>query len=285
MGECGQRIYMIMTEWALTANYISIKVGLISVRMISATNLTKCFDSFCALDDLSFTFDGTGIFGVIGHNGAGKTTLLKILSGLISPTSGNVLFNSIDITKEPRKIKEKLGYLPEESQLYENMSAESYLSFFGEIYGLSGRTIRKRTEELFNSLNLETNGKKLGEMSKGMRRKVAIARSLLHDPDFLVYDEATSGLDPMTSRYITDYLYQVEEISDMVLILKNGREMAYGTMDMLRNRFGTSDFEIRFKGGNTEEFCGLIECIEENGIYITIAKDIESLNRVTGYAS
>lgn len=267
--------------------------------MITAKNLTKCFDDFNALDDLSFTFEGPGIFGVIGHNGAGKTTLLKILSGLIRPTGGNVVFNSIDISKEPRKIKEKLGYLPEESQLYENMSAESYLSFFGEIYGLSGRTIRARTEELFDSLNLETNGKKIGEMSKGMKRKVAIARSLLHDPDFLVYDEATSGLDPMTSRYITDYLkrlsreenktivisahnlYQVEEISDTVLILKNGREMAYGTMDMLRDRFGTSDFEIRFRGGENRELYGLIECIEENGIYITIAKDIESLNRIT----
>jgi len=267
--------------------------------MITVRNLTKNFNGFNALDDLSFKFEGAGIFGVIGHNGAGKTTLLKILSGLIQPTGGSVNFNSIDIIKEPRKLKQKLGYLPEESQLYENMSAEAYLSFFGDIYGLSKNNIKTRTEELFNSLNLETNGKKIGEMSKGMKRKVAIARSLLHDPDFLVYDEATSGLDPMTSRYITDYLkqlsregektivisahnlYQVEEISDMVLILKNGREMAYGSMDMLRERFGTSGFEVRFKADDAHELCELIECTEEDGIYVTIARDIDALNRIT----
>ena len=294
---------MIMTEWTLTASYISIKIGSISGCMITVRNLTKRFNGFNALDDLSFTLEDPGIFGVIGHNGAGKTTLLKILSGLIQPTSGSVIFNSIDIIKEPRKLKEKLGYLPEESQLYDNMSAEAYLTFFGEIYSLGNTTIKTRTEELFNSLNLETNGKKIGEMSKGMRRKVSIARSLLHNPDFLVYDEPTSGLDPMTSRYIIDYLkqlsreeektivisahnlYQVEEISDVVLILKNGREMAYGTMDMLREKFGTSDLEIRFKADEAHELCGLIECTEDNGIYITIAKDIESLNRITSLIS
>ena len=105
--------------------------------MITARNLTKKFDSFTALDDVSFAFEDGEIFGIIGHNGAGKTTLLKIISGLIAPTSGELYINDMDVVKNPVALKETLGYLPEESRLYETMTAENYLAFFGEIYGLS----------------------------------------------------------------------------------------------------------------------------------------------------
>jgi len=209
--------------------------------MITARDLTKNFDGFMALDGVSFSFEDGEIFGIIGHNGAGKTTLLKIISGLIAPSSGELFINDIDVVKNPMALKENLGYLPEESRLYETMTAENYLAFFGEIYGLSPQEIRQRSTQLFAALSLEPNGKKIGEFSKGMKRKAAIARSLIHNPKFLVYDEATSGLDPMTSRFIADYLrrlradgktivlsahnlYQVEAICDKVMILKRGKE-------------------------------------------------------------
>jgi ABC-2 type transport system ATP-binding protein len=105
--------------------------------MITARNLTKKYDGFVALDDVSFSFEDGEIFGIIGHNGAGKTTLLKIISGLVTPTSGELLINDVDVVKNPIALKENLGYLPEESRLYETMTAENYLAFFGEIYGLS----------------------------------------------------------------------------------------------------------------------------------------------------
>ncbi len=150
------------------------------------------------------------------------------------------MVNGIDVVRDPVALKATLGYLPEESRLYETMTAEDYLAFFGEIYGIPKEEILVRTRRLFAALSLEPDGKKLGEFSKGMKRKTAIARSLIHDPKFLVYDEATSGLDPMTSRFIAEYLkklksegrtivlsahnlFQVEAICDRVMILRRGQ--------------------------------------------------------------
>ena len=130
------------------------------------------------------------------------------------------------------------------------MTVENYLAFFGEIYGLSSQTIHERSRQLLAVLSLESNGKKIGEFSKGMKRKAAIARSLIHNPKLLVYDEATSGLDPMTSRFIADYLrtlkrdgktiilsahnlYQIEAICDKVMILRHGQMVAFGSMHQL----------------------------------------------------
>ncbi len=231
--------------------------------MITADHLSKRYDGFTALDDVSFSFPGAGIFGIVGHNGAGKTTLLKIISGLITPTSGDLSVNGIDVVRDPVTLKETLGYLPEESRLYETMTAEDYLAFFGEIYGIDKEEITLRTRQLFAALSLETGGKKLGEFSKGMKRKAAIARSLIHDPKFLVYDEPTSGLDPMTSRFIAGYLrrlkgegrtivlsahnlFQVEAICDRVMILRRGKVVALGTMDELREQFGSITYTIWF---------------------------------------
>jgi len=268
--------------------------------MITARNLTKNFDGFMALDGVSFEFDDGEIFGIIGHNGAGKTTLLKIISGLIAPTSGELLINDIDVVKNPIALKENLGYLPEESRLYETMTAENYLAFFGEIYGLSPQEIRVRSSQLFAALSLEPEGKKIGEFSKGMKRKAAIARSLIHEPNFLVYDEATSGLDPMTSRFIADYLrtlknegktivlsahnlYQVEAICDKVMILKRGKMVAFGTMKELREQFGTLTYTIFFSVENPGKLIGHSKTYrQEEGLFVCDAENMAELNECTG---
>src|SRR5512137_1786165 len=267
--------------------------------MITARHLTKKFDNFTALDDVSFEFEDKEIFGIIGHNGAGKTTLLKIISGLITPTSGELVINDIDVLKDPKSLKENLGYLPEESRLYETMTAENYLAFFGEIYGLSSQEIRLRSTQLFAALSLEPDGKKIGEFSKGMKRKTAIARSLIHDPGFLVYDEATSGLDPMTSRFIADYLrrlrqdkktivlsahnlYQVEAICDKVMILRRGKVVAFGTMKELRDQFGSLTYTIFFSIADPEKLVGHSRTYrQEEGFFICEAEDMKELNECT----
>ena len=267
--------------------------------MITAHNLTKNFDGFTALDDVSFSFEDGEIFGIIGHNGAGKTTLLKIVSGLIAPTTGELYINDIDVVKNPVALKENLGYLPEESRLYETMTAENYLMFFGEIYGLPPQEIRVRSNQLFAALSLEPDGKKIGEFSKGMKRKAAIARSLIHDPKFLVYDEATSGLDPMTSRFIADYLrrlrsdgktivlsahnlYQVEAICDKVMILKRGKMVAFGSMRELRDQFGSLTYTIFFSIADPEKLLGPCRTYrQEEGFYICEAEDMKELNEVS----
>ncbi|MDO9550352.1 MAG: ABC transporter ATP-binding protein [Methanoregula sp.] len=268
--------------------------------MITARNLTKNFDGFMALDGVSFEFEDGEIFGIIGHNGAGKTTLLKIISGLIAPTSGELFINDIDVVKDPLTLKATLGYLPEESRLYETMTAENYLAFFGEIYGLSPQEIRVRSNQLFAALSLEPDGKKLGEFSKGMKRKTAIARSLIHEPNFLVYDEATSGLDPMTSRFIADYLrtlknegktivisahnlYQVEAICDKVMILKRGKVVAFGTMKELREQFGTLTYAIFFSIDDAGKLIGHSKTYrQEEGLFVCDAESMAELNECTG---
>jgi ABC-2 type transport system ATP-binding protein len=268
--------------------------------MITGRNILKNFDGFMALDDVSFEFDDGEIFGIIGHNGAGKTTLLKIISGLIAPTSGELFINDVDVVKNPVALKENLGYLPEESRLYETMTAENYLAFFGDIYGLSPQEIRIRSNQLFAALSLEPDGKKLGEFSKGMKRKTAIARSLLHEPNFLVYDEATSGLDPMSSRFIADYLrtlkkegktivlsahnlYQVEAICDKVMILKRGKMVAFGTMKELREQFGTLTYAIFFSIQDAGSLIGHSKTYrQEEGLFVCDAESMAELNECTG---
>ena len=266
--------------------------------MIDARDLTKVYSRIPALDTVSFHIEEGLIVGVIGHNGAGKTTLLKILSGLVSPTSGQLSINGIDVIRDPDGIKAGLGYLSEESRLYETMTVDDYLNFFGEIYGLDARTIEERRDHLLKALSLEPNGKKIGEFSKGMKRKAAIARSLIHDPAVLIYDEPTSGLDPMTSRYIAGFLrdlrdrkktivlsahnlFQVESICDRVMILRRGKMIAMGTMNELREMFGSISYTISFTIDNIAEIRGCREYTYEGGVYRVPAESIEELNRCT----
>jgi len=266
--------------------------------MITARSLVKRYGDFPALDGITFDLDDARILGVIGHNGAGKPPLLKIMAGLAAPTSGSLEIDGIDVVRRPLDLKRNLGYLPEESRLYETMTTDAYLSFFGEIYGLPKAAIRQRREELLASLALEPDGMKIGEFSKGMKRKVAIARSLMHDPALLIYDEPTSGLDPMTSRSVLEYvkglreggkpvifsahnLFQVEEACDFVLILRRGKAVAGGTMAELRETFGSITYQIFFRVPGPETFTTSVSYTAENGRYLAEAHSVEDLNRAT----
>jgi len=270
--------------------------------MIHGRGIRKEFNGFTALKGVDIDLSESGIYGIIGHNGAGKTTLLKIISGLLTPTTGTLVIDGIDAIADPMALKMRLGYLPEESRLYDTMTVDAYLNFFGDIYGMTRPEIQRRSDDLLSSLSLDHNGKKIGELSKGMRRKVAIARSLLHDPDLLVYDEATSGLDPMTSRFITGYLrnlkhegktiiisahnlYQVEEISDWVLILSEGEEVASGSMGELRERFGSITYVIHFRIDDPASLPGIGGIIQDDGMYRVSVKTLPELNAATAHIS
>jgi ABC-2 type transport system ATP-binding protein len=207
--------------------------------------------------------------------------------------------NGIDVVRDPDGIKAALGYLSEESRLYETMTVEDYLRFFGEIYGLDQETITSRMARLLAALSLEPEGKKIGEFSKGMKRKVAIARSLMHNPSVLIYDEPTSGLDPMTSRYIVGFLrelryekktivlsahnlFQVETICDKVMILRRGKMVAMGTMNELREMFGSISYTITFSIDDINAIKGCREYTFEGGLYKIPADSIDELNTCTG---
>lgn len=218
--------------------------------MLDVSHLNKNYGDFKALEDVSFKLEKGQILGLVGENGAGKSTVIKILSGLIEPSSGEVEYFGEDFFSHQGKIKRQIGYLPETDSLYENMSPLEYLGFFASLYNIPSDKAEEKAQELVNMLNLPEN-KAIGEFSKGMKRKVSIARSLIHDPEILIYDEPTGGLDPSTSLFISEFMknlkeegrgilfsahnmYYVEAVCDEIIVLKGGRILYYGTVEALR---------------------------------------------------
>jgi len=271
-------------------------------KEIVAEGLRKEYDSFVAVDNLSFEIEKGEIFGIVGPNGAGKTTTLKMLSGLITPTRGNIRIQGMDIKKDAQRIKRKLGFLPEESPLYEGMTADDYLTFFAQVYGVDKKTALHRIEEILASLRLDAEGKKIGDMSKGMQRKVAIARALINDPEFLVLDEMTSGLDPTTSKYLVDFvsglkkqgktivfsahnLYQVESLCDRVLIMNKGKEVAIGTMQEIKKMCGGIEYTIEFGLRKNVKKDFDFDAVKKDGNFIASTKDIGEFNRITSWVA
>lgn len=265
---------------------------------IEVTELRKEYGSFTAVESLDFDVLKGEIFGIVGPNGAGKTTTLKMLSGLIIPSLGSIKIQGLDIRKNSGKIKQKLGFLPEESPLYEGMTAIDYLMFFSEIYGIEKETALTRIRELLDALKLDARDKKIGEMSKGMQRKVAIARALINDPEYLILDEMTSGLDPTTSKYLSDFvlelkkqgktiifsahnLYQVESICDHILIMNRGKVVSTGTMPQIRKMCGAIEYSIEFNVRDDFDFAAR----KNNGNFITVTHDIDEFNNITGWVA
>ena len=231
--------------------------------IIKVRGVTKLYDHFPAIKDLQLEVSDGEILGIVGHNGAGKTTVLKLLTGLIAPTAGTIEIMGMDIARDGRQIKKSIGYLPEESPLYENMTVVEYLLFFSEIYRMPRKQAEEQIDRLLGALKLPEKDKLTGELSKGMRRKVAIARTLLHGPRLLILDEPNAGLDPLTSFFIIDYLktlksegktivlsahnlFHVEYICDRVAILKNGELLVCDSMESIRDRLGSREYEITF---------------------------------------
>jgi ABC-2 type transport system ATP-binding protein len=234
--------------------------------MINLTNVSKLYEGQVAVRNLNLTVRPGEIMGIIGHNGAGKSSTLKMIAGLIAPSSGlvQVLGHNMDQQRGLRDVKKKIGFLPEESALYANMTVIEYLTFFAELYQLPKKAAQHRIDELLTGLNLPDRDKLTSELSKGMKRKVAVARVLLHDPELLILDEPNSGLDPLTAFFILNYLkelraagktivlsahnlFHIESVCDRVTILKDGRLLICDTMDTIRDTLGHREFKVLFQ--------------------------------------
>ena len=256
--------------------------------MIDVRDLRKEYGGFVAVEGSTFDVEAGEVFGVVGPNGAGKTTTLKALAGLLEPTAGTV-----EVAGGPadaRETRRRLGFLPEESPLYEEMTPLSYLRFFADLYDVPRDVADERIHDTLDRLELDHRDRPLGDMSKGMKRKVAIARSLVNDPDVLVYDEPASGLDPLTTNYIVEFtreladegrtvvfsahnLYHVEEVCDRVAIMNEGRIVAEGALEELRDEYGATEYHVF----TTVE---VPDAVREDGRYRRVVEDMDAVDSV-----
>ncbi len=176
--------------------------------MLNVENLTKRYKTFTAVDNISFTVNQGVIFGFLGHNGAGKTTTLSMLTTLLLPTSGRATIDGLDIQKDNLKVRNLIGYLPENVRLYGELTSRQNLRFFGELSGVPN--INKNIDEVLELLNFtEWADQKVKTLSKGMRQRVGIAQAILHKPKILFLDEPTSGLDPQGTLDIRNILLKI----------------------------------------------------------------------------
>lgn len=222
---------------------------------ITAEHLVKCYGRRTVVDDLSFTLESGCVLGFIGPNGAGKTTTMRMLCGLNRPTSGRVLINSVDPALDPVAARRQLGYLPENAPLYGNMTVQSFLSWCGSMRGLTGDDLRTALKRVMSDCALENvAGDEVESLSKGYRRRVCLAQSIIHRPTVLVMDEPTDGLDPNQKREIrglirqmrencaiivsTHILEEIDAVCDRVLAICSGREVFSGSVAEFRSVSG-----------------------------------------------
>jgi ABC-2 type transport system ATP-binding protein len=179
---------------------------------IEIDRLTKKFGDFVAVDEISLSVESGEIFGFLGANGAGKTTAIRMLCGLLLPTSGGGIVNGYDIYEESEKIKKSIGYMSQKFSLYKDLTGEENLWFYGSVYQIPSRDLRKRIDELSESLELrEFIDRLAGSLPVGWRQRLALAASLLHRPKMLFLDEPTAGVDPIFRRHFWDMLYSLAE--------------------------------------------------------------------------
>jgi len=189
--------------------------------MISARieNLTKNFGRLTAVDNISLEIEKGKIIGLIGPDGAGKTTFLRLLAGLLQPHSGSVLVEGIDVAKNPEQVKEKIGYMPQHFSLYGDLTVAENLKFFADLYGVPKKKFRERKKELLHFSGLAPFEERLAwNLSGGMQKKLALSCNLFHTPDFLLLDEPTTGVDPISRKELWELLFQLNGQGTTILI-------------------------------------------------------------------
>ncbi len=214
--------------------------------MIEISNLSKRFDQFTAVDDLSFTVKEGEVLGFLGPNGAGKSTTMKVITGFLAPTAGKVTVDGFDITQSPMEAKSLIGYLPEGAPSYGDMTTIDFLNFIAEIRGYRGSEAAKRVAHVLEEVALTSVAHQtIDTLSKGFKRRVGLAQAIIHDPKVLILDEPTDGLDPNQKHHVreliknlakdkiviisTHILEEVSAVCTRAIIIANGKIVADGT--------------------------------------------------------
>jgi len=184
-----------------------------TVYDLEVNSITKRFESNVAVEDVSLKVEKGELFGLLGPNGAGKSTLTKMVSGMMNPTSGSIKIAGFNMQESPMKVKELLGVIPQDIVLYDYMNAYENLAFFGKIYGLSGKRLKERIGKLveFTQLDHKTAKRRIVTYSGGMKRRVNIAAALLHEPQVILMDEPTAGLDPQNRLALWDIIRDLHQ--------------------------------------------------------------------------
>ena len=232
--------------------------------MIETNNLSKYFNDFKAVDGVTLTVKPGQILALLGQNGAGKTTTVRMLTALLIPTHGWARVNGYDVVKQSVDVRASVGVLTEQHGLYVRMTGNEYLNFFGEVYRLSPAARDARIKYLLDYFGLsEAACKRVGEYSKGMRQKLALARALMHEPPVLLLDEPTSAMDPESARLVRDEigrlkssqrtivicthnLAEAESLADIIAIIYRGRILLTGSLDELKQQIlGPVEYEVQ----------------------------------------
>jgi len=232
--------------------------------VIEAKNLRKSFGSVAAVDNVGFTAQDGAVTGLLGPNGAGKTTSLRMIYGLMKPDKGTILVDSHDVVSDPLAVQERLGVLPDQFGLYPRLTAREHIRYFGNLRGLSGQGLESQINSWIKILDLTAVAdRRVAGFSHGERTKVALARALVHDPQNILLDEPTNGLDVMSTRAVRDVIrrlkaegrcvlfsshvmQEVSALCDHIVVLAAGRVAAEGSADQLLSRTGKSTLEDAF---------------------------------------
>ena len=258
--------------------------------MIKVENLTKEFNlnkqqqkelnttdkKAIAVENISFECKPGRVFSLLGPNGAGKTTTLRMLSTIYQPTSGSIEIGGIDAIKEPQKAKSKIGFLTGSTGLYARLTPNEIIAYFGKLYNVPQNELEERKEKLYNLLEMnDFQNKRIGKLSTGMKQKVSICRTMIHDPEIIVFDEPTSGLDVITAENIiklisdckaqgktvifsSHIMSEVDLLCDDLAIIHKGKLLYNNTMENFRNEMQaptlTAEFIRIIKDNNANEF-------------------------------
>jgi ABC-2 type transport system ATP-binding protein len=271
---------------------------------VELRELTKRFRDHKVVDNLSFDVKRGEIFGLIGPNGAGKTTTLRMLSCVMKPTSGTAKVNGYDITDEPLRVKSSIGYCPEEPSLIDELNASRNLDFYARLHGIKNPDRDARVKSVITLVGLEGREMdRVGVFSQGMRKKLSLARALMHDPPVLLLDEPLSSVDPITRRTVRDFILnltkektilisshdlgEIEKLCGRLVFIKDGKLVATGTPDEFRAADkGTRRVEIRL----TQVTPDLVESLraiphvleaDKDGDKIVLSLDETPLSKMT----